>query len=103
MLVPAWDFVADGWLHGRMAILRSVESGFSIARSVKQGILTLSDDRGRVLAQHITGSAPFDILVGTLPLGSGPTIYARTGDWFAWINLAFAVLLFLPYPGAAKR
>ncbi len=103
MLVPAWDFIADGWLHGRMAILRGVESGFSIARSVKQGILTLSDDRGRVLTQHITGSAPFDILVGTLPLGSGPTIYARTGDWFAWINLAFAVLLFLPYPSAAKR
>ncbi len=54
MLVPAWDFVADGWLHGRMAILRGVESGFSIARSVKQGILTLSDSRGRVLAQHVT-------------------------------------------------
>ena len=102
MLVPAWDFVADGWLHGRMAILRSVESGFSIARSVKQGILTLSDSRGRVLAQHVTGSAPFDILIGTLPLGSGPTFYDRTPDWlidwFAWLDLVFAVLLFLPAP-----
>jgi apolipoprotein N-acyltransferase len=96
MLVPAWDFVADGWLHGRMAILRGVESGFSIARSVKQGILTLSDSRGRVLAAHITGSDPFDILIGTLPLGSGPTFYDRTGDWFAWVNLVLAVLLYLP-------
>jgi apolipoprotein N-acyltransferase len=98
MLVPAWDFVADGWLHGRMAILRGVESGFSIARSVKQGILTLSDSRGRVVAQHVTGSAPFDILVGSLPLGSGATFYDRAGDWFAWVNLVFAVLLFFPYP-----
>jgi apolipoprotein N-acyltransferase len=100
MLVPAWDFVDDGWLHGRMAILRGVESGFSIARSAKQGILTLSDSRGRVLAQHITGSTPFDVLVGSLPLGSGPTFYDRTPnwliDWFAWLNLVFAVLLFLP-------
>jgi apolipoprotein N-acyltransferase len=96
MLVPAWDFIADGWLHGRMAILRGVESGFSIARSVKQGILTLSDSRGRVLAARRTGSPSFDILIGTLPLGSGPTFYDRTGDWFAWMNLAFAVLLFLP-------
>jgi apolipoprotein N-acyltransferase len=96
MLVPAWDFVDDGWLHGRMAILRGVESGFSIARSVKQGILTLTDSRGRVLAQHVTGSLPFDILVGSLPLGSGQTFYVRTGDWFAWIDLVFALLLFLP-------
>jgi apolipoprotein N-acyltransferase len=100
MLVPAWDFVADGWLHGRMAILRGVESGFSIARSVKQGILTLSDSRGRVLIQHVTGSAPFDVLVGSVPLGSGPTFYDRTPDWlvdwFAWLNILFAVLLSLP-------
>jgi apolipoprotein N-acyltransferase len=33
LLVPAWDFELDGWLHGRMAILRGVESGFSIARA----------------------------------------------------------------------
>jgi apolipoprotein N-acyltransferase len=101
MLVPAWDFVEDGWLHGRMAILRGVENGFSIARSVKQGILTLTDSRGRVLAQHVTGSEPFDILVGSLPLGSGQTFYAGTpdwlSDWFAWIDLVFAsLLLFLP-------
>ena len=96
MLVPAWDFVADGWLHGRMAILRGVESGFSIARSVKQGILTLSDSRGRVLAFRVTGAPGFDILVGALPLGSGPTFYDRTGDWFAWVNLVLAVLLLLP-------
>jgi len=96
MLVPAWDFVADGWLHGRMAILRGVESGFSVARAAKEGILTLSDSRGRVLAEHVTGSAPFDMLIGSLPLGSGPTFYSRTGDWFAWIDLVFAVLLFVP-------
>jgi apolipoprotein N-acyltransferase len=102
MLAPAWDFVDDGWLHGRMAMLRGVESGLSIARSVRQGILTLSDGRGRVLAQRTTGSAPVDTLVGSLPLGSGPTFYARTGDWFAWINLVFAVLLFLPDRRRAK-
>ena len=107
MLVPAWDFVADGWLHGRMAILRGVESGFSIARSVKQGILTLSDSRGRVLAQQVTGSPAFDTLTGTLPLGSGPTFYDRTPnwliDWFAWMNLVFAVLLFLPHGAKRQR
>jgi apolipoprotein N-acyltransferase len=27
MVVPAWDFVVDGWWHDRMAAMRAVESG----------------------------------------------------------------------------
>jgi hypothetical protein len=30
--LSARGFIQDGWLHGRMAVLRGVESGFSIAR-----------------------------------------------------------------------
>jgi hypothetical protein len=26
LLVPAWDFRVDGWLHSRMAIMRGVEN-----------------------------------------------------------------------------
>ena len=39
LLVPAWDFIVEGRLHDRMAILRGVESGFSTARVAKQGLL----------------------------------------------------------------
>lgn len=101
MLVPAWDFVTDGWLHGRMAVLRGVESGFSMARAPKQGILTLTDDRGRVLAEHVTGDAspgmaPFAALVGRIPVREEPTFYARHGDWFAWADFVLALALFIP-------
>ncbi len=102
LLVPAWDFIVDGWLHDRMAILRGVESGFSIARVAKQGLLTLTDDRGHVLAERSSAdqlqntSDPFTTLIGSIPVRNDSTIYARTGDWFAWLNLVFAVLLFLP-------
>jgi len=97
LLVPAWDFNADGWLHGRMAILRGVESGFSIARSAKQGILTVSDDRGRVLAQReTTTGTPFVTLVADVPVRHSATLYNRFGDWFANLNFAlFACLLAL--------
>ena len=42
LFVPAWDFNVDGWYHSRMAIMRGVESGFSIARVAKQGLHTVS-------------------------------------------------------------
>ena len=93
LLVPAWDFTSDGWLHGRMAILRGVESGFSIARAPKEGIMTVTDDRGRVLAERNTKSAQFAALLATVPVRHDTTIYARFGDWFGWLNLALLAVL----------
>jgi apolipoprotein N-acyltransferase len=94
LLVPAWDFGDDGWLHSRMAIMRGIESGFAIARTARRGRLTLSDDRGRVVAE--TSDANGDaVLVGDLPLHQSHTLYARWGDWFAWIDLALLAALFL--------
>jgi apolipoprotein N-acyltransferase len=93
VLVPAWDFVADGWLHGRMAILRGVESGFSIARSPKDGILTVSDDRGRVVAQEVSSEEPFVSVVAAAAVRNDHTFYDRHGDWFAWLNLGLFIVL----------
>jgi apolipoprotein N-acyltransferase len=93
LLVPAWDFGDDGWLHGRMAVMRGVESGFSIARAPKEGLLTLSDDRGRILAEQSSGAAPFASVLAAIPIRSGVTLYARFGDWFAWLNIGILVVL----------
>lgn len=87
LLVPAWDFNIDGWLHSRMAIMRGVESGFAIARAARDGRLTLSDDRGRVLAEADSVNRDAQ-LVGTLYLRHTHTLYARWGNWFGWLDLA---------------
>jgi apolipoprotein N-acyltransferase len=87
VLVPAWDFRRDGWLHGRMAVLRGVEGGFSVARAANQGLLTLSDSRGRVVAEQRSDAAPFAMLVADVAVAHDDTPYVRLGDWFAWLNL----------------
>ncbi|GGY18809.1 apolipoprotein N-acyltransferase [Rhodanobacter panaciterrae] len=92
LLVPASDFTIDGWLHSRMAIMRGVESGFAIARAAHSGRLTLSDDRGRVLAEASSEKHNAE-LVGELPLRETHTLYARWGDWFAWLDLAVLIVL----------
>lgn len=92
LLVPASDFIIDGWLHSRMAIMRGVENGFAIARAARNGRLTLSDDRGRVLAEASSERRDAE-LVGDLPLRQTHTLYARWGDWFAWLDLATLLVL----------
>jgi apolipoprotein N-acyltransferase len=102
LLVPAWDFDVDGWLHSRMAILRGVESGVAVARAARRGRLTLSDDRGRVVAETSAEGRDAE-LVGDLPIHSTHTRYAQWGDWFAWLNMAGLLLLIVLPPRGAQR
>lgn len=95
LLVPAWDFDLDGWWHGRMAILRGIEDGFSIARAPRHGILTVTDDRGRVLAERATNSLPFTVLLAQVPVRHEATLYSHWGNWFAW--LCVLLLFALPF------
>ncbi len=93
LLVPAWDFGLDRWLHSRMAMLRAVENGFALARSARYGLLTLSDNRGRVLAELPTVSGQFVSITGQLNVEKERTFYTRSGDWFGWVCVAALIIL----------
>ncbi len=95
LLVPAWDFVVDRFQHGHMAVMRGVESGFAVVRAAKQGYLTVSDDRGRILAETTSESAPFATLLATVPVSHHVTLYQLWGDWFAGVALALLALALL--------
>ena len=91
LLVPAWDFDRDGWFHDRMAVLLGVESGVTVIRSAVQGLMTVSDRYGRVLAEAPSAASDDggSLFMADAPLGDGhPTIYARIGDGFGWTCLA---------------
>jgi apolipoprotein N-acyltransferase len=94
LVVPAWDFGADAFLHSRMAVMRGVESGFSVVRAAKRGYLTVSDNRGRILAEAASAAAPFSTLLARAPAVHADTVYLRFGDWFAWlVPVALALAL----------
>jgi len=91
ILVPAWDqgLDVDAYWHGHLSLMRGVEDGFSMVRDAKNGLLTASDDRGRILAEE--GTHPDGSLVTMLvsvPVRNDPTLYELWGDWFAWFDLA---------------
>jgi apolipoprotein N-acyltransferase len=93
MAVPANDFVKDGWIHARMAVMRGVENGFAVARAAFNGLETISDAQGRVLGRADTSVPGMVTLRAAVPLGPGPTLYTRIGDIFAWLCVAGALAL----------
>ncbi len=93
LLAPAWDFQVDAFWHGHIAVMRAVEDGFSLVRSARGGFLTVADDRGRILAETRSSSAPFATLMATVPAGHEGTLFQLWGDWFGWCSVALLVFV----------
>lgn len=95
LAIPAWDFVVDGWLHSRMAVLRGVENGFSAIRAARQGRLTISNSIGSVTSEADCSNGQEVTLLGNVSLSHSNTFYSRYPNWFGLLNLgALALLLF---------
>ena len=91
MLVPGGDFNVDRGWHGHMAIMRGVEDGFSVLRAAGRGYLTVSDGRGRILAERRSDLAPFVTLAAQVPTGHSWTLFQLFGDWFGWLSTGVVV------------
>jgi apolipoprotein N-acyltransferase len=91
LIVPANDWQEIKNIHAQMAAFRAIENGVSLVRPASSGVSSAFDPWGRVLG--IADSfAPGDrTLTVQLPVGRVPTLYARTGDVFAWLCVAAVV------------
>jgi apolipoprotein N-acyltransferase len=79
----AWfGYSSAPWQHFEMASLRAIEQGRYLARAANTGISGIVDPYGRVLAR----TALFEeaSVVGEVRFLTGQTVYARTGDLFAY-------------------
>ena len=64
-----------------------------MVRSAEQGLLTVTDSEGRVVAETSSGAEPDALMIADVRPGSGPTFYSRAGDWFGWVNVCVAAIL----------
>jgi len=89
LLDPAWDFNIDRTWHGHIAVMRGVEGGYAIAHAAKDGFLTVTDDRGRILGEVRTdirtNGESFASLLVDVPLRHDQTVFDRFGAWFPWM------------------
>jgi apolipoprotein N-acyltransferase len=94
MLVPAWDAEVDRWMGSRISLTRGIENGYSLVRSSRAGLLSVSDSRGRVIAEKTSAVLPGAAMLATLRIGAPQvTLYTQIGDLFAWSCVAAGFLL----------
>ena len=91
LVVPANDWRDIKDLHAQMAAFRAIENGVPLIRPAASGISTAVDPWGRVLGVADYFGPGDRTLVVQVPIGRVPTLYARTGDLFAWLCVAALV------------
>jgi len=89
---PDWllNLTNDAWFgyspgphqHWRQAIVRSVEEGLPLVRAANDGISSVSDSYGRIIAR--TGLGERTVLDANLPQNRVETLYSRFGNGFFW-------------------
>lgn len=86
LLLPGWDWPEMGHFHTmRLARLRAIENGYSLVRIDYQGVSAAFDPYGRVLAVQNTLSGAGQTMLVDVPTHGTRTLYALTGDLFAWL------------------
>ena len=91
VLAPASDWTGSEVIHQQMAVVRGVEFGFSLARAARGGILSASCSRGKEIAARSPIHTEDTTLTADIPVGTGSTLYSRTGDWFGHLCQIFAI------------
>jgi apolipoprotein N-acyltransferase len=93
VLDPSNDWQAiDPW-HTQMASFRAIEHGVNLDRQTSHGLSAAFDYQGRTLAAMDHFHSSDYAMVAYLPTRGVWTVYSRLGDWFAWLNIALALVL----------
>ena len=87
--------------HLSAAVLRAIELRRPVLRSTMSGISVAIDPSG-VVAERLEGDEPGVFVIDVAP-GRVRTLYARTGDAWAWGFAALALLLALPRRGKSRK
>lgn len=95
LFVPAWDFTIDARVHAMGAFMRAIENGYSVARSSRNGLLSVTTANGRLLASIKTNSTVGNTLLVDAPVYRGGSFYARHNNGFVYVLFALFILIAL--------
>ena len=93
MFIPANDWKEIDPLHTHMAVTRAIENGFSLVHPAGQGLSVVTDNRGRIISSLDYYSTDEQVMYADVPVQHSFTIYAQVGDLFAWLCIAFLIII----------
>ena len=93
MLVPGWDWREISPYHTYASSFRAIEHGFNMVRSVVKGFSASFNYKGQLLSSMDFFTTNDLILYSDVPTKGQQTIYSWLGDYFAWLCIAFFLII----------
>lgn len=88
--------------HLALASFRSIENRRALVRVTNTGVSAVVDPVGRIVSR--TGIWTREVLVDSIPLLKGQTVYSVAGDWVGWLSaLIFACGIAMKTGGSLRR
>lgn len=84
-------------------VFRAVENRTAFIMADAGYNSAIVDPYGHLLSLSITPKGEAATLVAEVPLGSGNTLYARTGDWLGWLSLAGLIFFAVYMPVTLRK
>lgn len=75
--------------HVAMSQVRAAENGVPLVHGALTGISAFIEPDGSVVQS--SGLWEPEVLIGDVAIAGGPSLYARTGEWAAWLALVVAL------------
>lgn len=93
ILAPSNDWHEVAEIHSRMARLRSIENGCFMVRPTKDGISSVTNACGQLIASQKTNRTEQSILRASITPHRKSTFYSLIGDLFSWVCIFSWILL----------
>lgn len=101
LFMPTLDWPGLVPFHSRMSVFRGIENGCAIVKCAGYGLTLVADRYGRIVASEDDTMADGTLLFADVPARGERTLYAATGDAFAWI--AIAALAFVIFRASKRK
>ncbi|MEO7988513.1 MAG: nitrilase-related carbon-nitrogen hydrolase [Chryseolinea sp.] len=90
LLLPSGDWFAIAPYHSYMSVFRGIENGTSIFRQVNGGLSFVSNSHGEIRASKNFFTDDRKFWVTETQIGHVKTLYAKLGDWVAYLSILIA-------------
>jgi len=93
LFLPSGDWKEISPYHAQMAVVRAIENGVSLLRTVSGAQSIATDFHGRIIGSRNYYDDGEKALVAYLPVKGINTVYGLIGDALAWLCIAGLILL----------
>jgi apolipoprotein N-acyltransferase len=97
IMVATGDWYSISPYHSKIGMVRSIENGVSMFKTVSYGLSVAADAYGNIISKDDFFEDDHHIMISDVPIYRTSTFYSRSGDFLVYISYfyVFSIMIYL--------